>query len=286
MTLSMIDPNILGRMKVELAAIAVQFALIKLELAFDRALRAEAAAHPTTHYVWRSRGDVKVRTTHAANNGKVFAWDNPPPTGNPGEDYGCRCTAEPYVRGVSEYVYQTMISGMHDNPDKWGTAAFVRHFYFGEGVSVGLGETGNFTGVVNYYFYTLGKYNDVNAQIVDEARKYPSGSFEYEFDKSYDFRPYVFSLGFAKVRGLFRGVVQHQDEMMSISGTVEYQFDDTFTDPGDRREEAIGTSNPAAATPELLEDTEFGGALYDIIGIWLTSFRAEAKKDGQASRYQ
>jgi hypothetical protein len=52
--------------------------------------------HPTTHYIWRTRGDDKVRPTHAANNGRIFAWDNPPGTGNPGEDYGCRCTAEPY----------------------------------------------------------------------------------------------------------------------------------------------------------------------------------------------
>jgi hypothetical protein len=37
-----------------------------------------------------------VRSAHAANNGKIFAWDNPPETGNPSEDYDCRCVAEPY----------------------------------------------------------------------------------------------------------------------------------------------------------------------------------------------
>lgn len=25
--------------------------------------------------------------------GNLFAWDNPPPTGNPGDDFGCRCMA-------------------------------------------------------------------------------------------------------------------------------------------------------------------------------------------------
>lgn len=45
----------------------------------------------TTHYIWRTQGDDKVRASHAANDGKIFAWDNPPPTGHPGEDYGCRC---------------------------------------------------------------------------------------------------------------------------------------------------------------------------------------------------
>lgn len=59
-------------------------------------LKAIAAENPTTHYIWRTRGDGKVRPSHAANEGKIFAWDNPPPTGYPGEDYNCRCWAEPY----------------------------------------------------------------------------------------------------------------------------------------------------------------------------------------------
>jgi SPP1 gp7 family putative phage head morphogenesis protein len=48
-----------------------------------------------THYIWHSRDDKRVRPSHAANDGKVFAWDNPPETGHPGEDYNCRCWAEP-----------------------------------------------------------------------------------------------------------------------------------------------------------------------------------------------
>jgi len=30
-------------------------------------------ARPTTHYIWRTRRDGKVRPSHAANNGKIFA---------------------------------------------------------------------------------------------------------------------------------------------------------------------------------------------------------------------
>lgn len=56
--------------------------------------------HPTTHYIWRTRGGDKVRATHAANNGRIFAWDDPPPTGHPGENYGCRYTAEAYFGHV------------------------------------------------------------------------------------------------------------------------------------------------------------------------------------------
>ncbi len=48
-----------------------------------------------THYIWHTQDDEKTRPSHAANDGKVFAWDSPPPTGHPGHDYNCRCYAEP-----------------------------------------------------------------------------------------------------------------------------------------------------------------------------------------------
>lgn len=49
-------------------------------------------------YIWRTSLDERVRETHRRKEGKVFSWDDPPPdTGHPGEDYNCRCTAEPYL---------------------------------------------------------------------------------------------------------------------------------------------------------------------------------------------
>ena len=51
---------------------------------------------PTTHYVWRTARDERVRSAHAANQGRVFAWGDPPETGHPGEAPRCRCWAEPY----------------------------------------------------------------------------------------------------------------------------------------------------------------------------------------------
>lgn len=45
-------------------------------------------------YIWRTMQDLKVRPAHAFNNGKVFDWKEPPPTGHPGKAYGCRCWAE------------------------------------------------------------------------------------------------------------------------------------------------------------------------------------------------
>ncbi len=48
-----------------------------------------------THYVWRSMDDEKVRGSHAENDDRIFAWDEPPSTGHPGEEFNCRCYAEP-----------------------------------------------------------------------------------------------------------------------------------------------------------------------------------------------
>lgn len=78
--------------------------------AIEISLKAAANERPTTHYVWRTSGDNKVRSSHAANNGKIFAWDNPPETGHPGEDYGCRCTAEPHTPEVNESSVQWVTS--------------------------------------------------------------------------------------------------------------------------------------------------------------------------------
>jgi len=52
--------------------------------------------HPEKYYVWRTVGDNRVRSSHAQREGEVFAWDNPPEGGHPGQDYNCRCRAEPY----------------------------------------------------------------------------------------------------------------------------------------------------------------------------------------------
>lgn len=48
-------------------------------------------------YRWRTSQDERVRDTHRALEGEVFSWDNPPSVGHPGEDFQCRCTAEPVL---------------------------------------------------------------------------------------------------------------------------------------------------------------------------------------------
>lgn len=52
--------------------------------------------NPEDYYIWRTKGDDKVRSAHAAREGLIFNKHIPPEGGNPGEDYNCRCWAEPY----------------------------------------------------------------------------------------------------------------------------------------------------------------------------------------------
>lgn len=42
-------------------------------------------------YKWRTILDGRERPSHHANNGKIFSWDKPPPTGAPSTAVNCRC---------------------------------------------------------------------------------------------------------------------------------------------------------------------------------------------------
>ena len=109
-------------------------------------------AGPTTHYVWRTRGDERVRLSHAQNDGRLFAWDEPPATGHPGEDFGCRCTAEPYVPGETEFAYHEIVGELADGPDRWMPHDFLRNLYSG-GVPVSLSRIGHLNEIVHQFAY-------------------------------------------------------------------------------------------------------------------------------------
>lgn len=58
-------------------------------------------------YIWRTAGDADVRKDHGKLNGRTFEYANPPvvdvATGrraNPGEDFRCRCIADPVLPEV------------------------------------------------------------------------------------------------------------------------------------------------------------------------------------------
>lgn len=46
-----------------------------------------------THYVWRTREDDRVRSSHATRHGQVFSWRSGGP--HPGQEPNCRCMAIP-----------------------------------------------------------------------------------------------------------------------------------------------------------------------------------------------
>jgi SPP1 gp7 family putative phage head morphogenesis protein len=53
-----------------------------------------------TGYIRRTSRDERVRPSHAVLEGEKFQWDDPPSVGHPGEDFNCRCTAEPDIEGL------------------------------------------------------------------------------------------------------------------------------------------------------------------------------------------
>ena len=48
-------------------------------------------------YIWRSNDDSRVRAVHAEYDDHIFLWSAPPEGGHPGQDWNCRCTAEPII---------------------------------------------------------------------------------------------------------------------------------------------------------------------------------------------
>ena len=63
-------------------------------------------------YVWRSRDDARVRDSHADFDDRIFDWDTPPEGGHPGQDYNCRCHAEPLLPDEPDYIPDTGITYM------------------------------------------------------------------------------------------------------------------------------------------------------------------------------
>jgi hypothetical protein len=51
----------------------------------------------STHYLWKTQQDNRVRPTHKENHVKVFEWAKMPPTLHPGMARYCRCWAEAVI---------------------------------------------------------------------------------------------------------------------------------------------------------------------------------------------
>ncbi len=223
----------------------------------------------TDQYVWRTQHDERVRTSHRINDGRVFSWSDPPPTGHPGEDHNCRCEAVPFIPGQTEFAFHEFSTGLASSSDRWTDTDFVQHYYFGGGRSVDLLEIGHLREIAEQYAWNdgaQGAFRRLADQIADAARRTESGALSYDFEGVYDFGSVEFSHGDGVVRGVFSGTVEGRGAMLQIRGTSDFEFSDMFEDP-------LGLG------------IEVGGTPYAITGGWSAIFTADVFMDAGRSSY-
>lgn len=227
----------------------------------------------TSHHVWRTRGDRKVRAAHAANEGRIFAWKDPPPTGHPGQMRNCRCTAEPYVPGKTEFAEIMITSDLSSSARRWGNSDFVKHYYSGNGNPIELREIGHLQEIAEHYAYAQGAFSRLPGQIVRFAREHPRNRFQCLIENNYSFHFVQFSHGGGVVQVWVKGYSAMSSEMIAVEAELLSEFSDIFEDPlvGDKL--GLGKFNLPFAVP------------YRISGKWLGRLSAMAHADHAESRY-
>jgi SPP1 gp7 family putative phage head morphogenesis protein len=273
-------------------------------------------------HVWRTRCDAKVRPSHRANDGRIFSRDEPPVTGNPGDEPNCRCEAIPYRPGATEFAYHTFTSGLASSYERWEDSDFVWHFFTGGGRPVTSSEIGHLRDIAEVHAFetgTEGAFRRLSDQIADKARNSSSGSVHVDFGRAYDFGDVSFSHGYSSVYGAFDGTAVQRGDMLAIEGESEFHFRDVVTDPLDLRQFsawleanplsfwrlldlirfAYAVSGVAPLPPGFSEKvdvedvssifrfiSEVGGTRYEIVDEWTSSFRADAFQNRDVSDYR
>lgn len=238
-----------------------------------------AEHHTTTHYIWRTQHDDKVRPSHAQNDGLVFSWENPPPTGHPGEDFGCRCRAEPYKENsLQERVSQSVTTYTSSSTHTWNDDDLKYHYFNGSGRGLLLGHIGLLQGVINFSRTHTQKdggsiFDRVARKIIVEARQNGEGSFKVSFGTSYDFSEFLFSFGDSTIEGDAQVSVAEKGEFLIVTADVYYTFWDEYKDPFDIYDVfPIDVEAP-------------GGMPYKIMDVWSVRLEAIIKKDSSQSKY-
>lgn len=275
----------------------------------------------STHYIWHTQEDDRVRPSHAANDKKIFAWGNPPATGNPGEDYNCRCWAEPIKK--DEYMHQDVTSIVDEGLNRWEWYDFVIHFYFGKGAAVELWQIGHLQDVINLASQENERqvFRGVENQTADKAREVVEGSFSDSFENTYNFKPVSFVHGDSTVKGSINGTTREDKQSLIISAKISYTFSDVFTDPLDIIELSTHTPKDIEQFVQLVimslanekhlsideviqiykkvpkytvNDivnwlkivSEVGGTKYNISGHWTTQLNGIVNEDRNTSIYK
>jgi Phage Mu protein F like protein len=146
---------------------------------------------PSDGYVWRTRGDGNVRPYHRKLDGHLFSWDDPEMP-KPGEEFGCRCIAIPYVRGETEFAAHDL-RPLPAPKNYWSASDFIRHFYDGGGKEVTLEAVGHLRATAEFYAYSSwtsgqsgdegeGAFSRLSGQISDAARQIGEGPIKYSFE--------------------------------------------------------------------------------------------------------
>lgn len=272
-------------------------------------------SQPSNQYVWLTQLDDRVRTSHAAHHGQIFSWAAPPPTGHPGEDFGCRCVAVPYGPDLPEDL-AIELQDVSDTGAQWTSLDFIDHYFSGAGAPVTLRETGHLEAVVSKYRrLVIDDPTVLPSQIANEARVRLGQSLQKAFDRSYDMTDLVFSLGNTTIGGVFRGSSHAIGGMLYLAGAIDFHLRDSFRDPLDigailtdpfaTPGESIGAfeqqlreyllnllrqqaynQRMSVAVPSRKDLRELpGGTPYDISDKWSGMFSGRVFLDGSKSRY-
>lgn len=187
----------------------------------------------SSHYIWRTKYDEKVRSSHVLRNGKVFSWEHDNHNDHPGADFYCRCWAEPL--GDDVYIRQFAVSSVSDITPQWQWYDFVIHYYFGQGRPLTLLDVGMLADVVRLA-HTPSK-NQVGERIEKEllrgVNENREGSLSNTFSRGYNFFEVAFVLRVSEVYGSYAVEVENNSRYLALRGIVEYNFRDFFQDPID-----------------------------------------------------
>jgi len=109
-------------------------------------------------------------------------------------------------------------------------------------------------------------------EYVNSKQEKKSGKLVYTTENSYSRLKEVFwAFGAGVIRTKTEGVVILEDKIVSIKATVDYEYDDTFTDPFSMRQLLLGTSSLDKAPSWFIKLTDVGGTPFRITDKWQTS---------------
>lgn len=183
-------------------------------------------------------------------------------TGHPGDAHGCRCVAVPYSTHQSE-DFSIQLHDVADTGVPWASRDFVWHYFFGEGATVTVRETGHLEAVVERYRQRiLDDPARLPSQIATKAREMLNQSFRDTFGRPYDMTDVVFSLGNTTISGTYRGSGQAINGVLYLAGSIDFYLSDSFRDPlniGSLLKEPYATpSQSIAAFEQQLRDYLLG----------------------------